>query len=375
MCASTPVPKGSPLEKAWTAYKASSSFENTNRWLAAGIIRGDQTLVLGQEWAIFLAGWEADKCDRHIHGGDDTLRTLKEYVEQNPGAELTLTTGSLLQIIRALEAVPADRDEWKGRANQLRDELETARSVHETQVWEFDRYVDGQLKAEGIRVSKATTQEQAFLKAVSMTSPGSVLVLRSTPETTADLNAVMWDEVRAAIVESPRFAEMYAAGGMLNDGVASTVAWLRESPAETTARPEEIPSRDEGETPDEYRRRLALFGVHVPVEKADCTCGELWRQTHKKAHLLGCPALKSAAAAPSSADHKNESNAAHDDILRSENNAAAPQLFPEYTGAIGEAGRKYLNELTRKVGNECRLPATFRWSDLWDVMVKAANIS
>jgi hypothetical protein len=64
-------------------------------------------------------------------------------------------------------------------------------------------------------------------------------------------------------------------------------------PAEKAAAPlEEIPARDEGETPDDYRRRLGLFGVHVPVEKADCTCGELWRQTHKAAHLLGCPALK-----------------------------------------------------------------------------------
>jgi len=30
---------------------------------------------------------------------------------------------------------------------------------------------------------------------------------------------------------------------------------------------EEVPARDEGKTPEEYRRRLALFGVHVP-EKA-----------------------------------------------------------------------------------------------------------
>lgn len=57
---------------------------------------------------------------------------------------------------------------------------------------------------------------------------------RGAPETTVNLDDVMWAEVRKAIVESPRFVEMYAAGGMLNDGIASTVAWLNESPQKAT---------------------------------------------------------------------------------------------------------------------------------------------
>lgn len=49
-------------------------------------------------------------------------------------------------------------------------------------VWEFDRYVDGRLKAEGVRISRETTFENACLSAVSLASPGSVLVLRPPAE-------------------------------------------------------------------------------------------------------------------------------------------------------------------------------------------------
>lgn len=52
-------------------------------------------------------------------------------------------------------------------------------------VWEFDRYVNGCLKAEGVRISMAKTFEEACLSAVSLASPGSVLVLRPTDETRA----------------------------------------------------------------------------------------------------------------------------------------------------------------------------------------------
>jgi hypothetical protein len=39
-------------------------------------------------------------------------------------------------------------------------------------------------------------------------------------------------------------------------------------------RPEEIPARDEGETPEEYRKRLQLFGVYAPAEKTSAPLRE-----------------------------------------------------------------------------------------------------
>lgn len=46
--------------------------------------------------------------------------------------------------------------------------------------FEFDRYVDGKLKAEGVVINRAETFEQACLKAVALATPGSVLVVRTT---------------------------------------------------------------------------------------------------------------------------------------------------------------------------------------------------
>lgn len=48
--------------------------------------------------------------------------------------------------------------------------------------WEFDRYTNGRLKAEGIRITRAETFEQAMLKAVGLAQPHDVLVLRTTDE-------------------------------------------------------------------------------------------------------------------------------------------------------------------------------------------------
>jgi hypothetical protein len=45
-----------------------------------------------------------------------------------------------------------------------------------------------------------------------------------------DVDAAMWDEIKLAIINSPRFAEMYSAGGMFNDGLENTVAWLKGKP-------------------------------------------------------------------------------------------------------------------------------------------------
>jgi hypothetical protein len=53
------------------------------------------------------------------------------------------------------------------------------------QVYEFDRYVRGQLKAEGIRISKARSLDQAMRMAAEMAYPHDVLVLRSATETSA----------------------------------------------------------------------------------------------------------------------------------------------------------------------------------------------
>lgn len=75
----------------------------------------------------------------------------------------------------------------------------------------------------------------ALLAAARIVEPSRVET-PAEPVTVINLDDEMWREVKAAIVESPRFAEMYAAGGMLNDGISNTVAWLRE-PAPERPRP------------------------------------------------------------------------------------------------------------------------------------------
>src|SRR5882672_5043836 len=72
--------------------------------------------------------------------------------------------------------------------------------------------------------------------AAPIEQPITVAAARSAVETTTviDLNAVMWEEIRDAILNSPRFAEMYAAGGVFQDGISNVIAWLKEPPQETT---------------------------------------------------------------------------------------------------------------------------------------------
>lgn len=75
------------------------------------------------------------------------------------------------------------------------EELQARRAVEtpsNQRVWEFDRYVDGRLKAEGVRISRAGTFEEACRAAVSLASPGSVLVLRRQDETSATLKECPW---------------------------------------------------------------------------------------------------------------------------------------------------------------------------------------
>lgn len=73
-----------------------------------------------------------------------------------------------------------------------------------------------------------------------------------------------------------RVDESFAAAKAVRDHIAALVT----APVtdETRARPEEIPARDEGETPEEYRRRLALFGIHAPAPKVpdDPLAGVRW---------------------------------------------------------------------------------------------------
>lgn len=87
-------------------------------------------------------------------------------------------------------------------------------------------------------------------------------------ETVINLDDEMWREVKAAIVESPRFAEMYAAGGMLNDGISNTVSWLRETPEIDCAVP--LPSNQMNSAldlailfHDTYERLAPQFGYET----------------------------------------------------------------------------------------------------------------
>ena len=53
--AMTPVSKDSPLAKAWEAYKAGQSYQNTRKWAL------HEKHVDGSLWAAFMAGFEAGK--------------------------------------------------------------------------------------------------------------------------------------------------------------------------------------------------------------------------------------------------------------------------------------------------------------------------
>lgn len=54
------------------------------------------------------------------------------------------------------------------------------------QRYEFDRYVDGVLKAEGICIERETSEKDARAAAARMASPGDVLVMRTPDEPTPD---------------------------------------------------------------------------------------------------------------------------------------------------------------------------------------------
>jgi hypothetical protein len=80
----------------------------------------------------------------------------------------------------------------------------------EEQVWEFDRYTRGELKAEGIRVTKAQTEEQARQMAARMAYPGDVLIMRSAPETQAPQAPIALLTINMA--SEPAGVTLYAPG-------------------------------------------------------------------------------------------------------------------------------------------------------------------
>jgi hypothetical protein len=47
-----------------------------------------------------------------------------------------------------------------------------------------------------------------------------------------DLDAVAWAQLKKAIEQSPRFKEMYDAGGTFTDACSSVHSWLHEVPDE-----------------------------------------------------------------------------------------------------------------------------------------------
>lgn len=53
------------------------------------------------------------------------------------------------------------------------------------QCWEFDRYRNGRLMAEGIRITREKSLEMALQAATALADRGDVLVLRSSRETPA----------------------------------------------------------------------------------------------------------------------------------------------------------------------------------------------
>lgn len=68
--------------------------------------------------------------------------------------------------------------------------------------WEFDRYVNGRLKAEGIKINRALTFEQAVLAAVELAGPHDVLVPRqSAVETPKDAPTSKYDNAMKVLRE------------------------------------------------------------------------------------------------------------------------------------------------------------------------------
>lgn len=109
-----------------------------------------------------------------------------------------------------------------------------------TRVWEFDRYIDGRLKAEGVRISRANTFEEACQSAASLASPGSVLVLRTASNPNAEIDRLRQIENAALRVASSRrdgiitdkavLDKLDAALEVAGDAVEPSVPWKCDWP-------------------------------------------------------------------------------------------------------------------------------------------------
>lgn len=87
--------------------------------------------------------------------------------------------------------VYADYDRCSELSGKMRKAISTLSAALAVEVgtdapYEFDRYINGTLMAEGIRVERASSYEQAYIVAARIASRGSngespVLVLRTTP--------------------------------------------------------------------------------------------------------------------------------------------------------------------------------------------------
>lgn len=59
-----PCPPDSPLMKAWTAYKETDDFKNSEKWARLLVVNNEQGYfahphLTGSMWAMFMAGWIA----------------------------------------------------------------------------------------------------------------------------------------------------------------------------------------------------------------------------------------------------------------------------------------------------------------------------
>ena len=79
-------------------------------------------------------------------------------------------------------------------------------------VYEFDRYINGRLMAEGVKVEKAKTFEEAVVTAARLASRGPnrevpVLVLRSPPRQSNGVGgAILDDATKRKLREALRFS-------------------------------------------------------------------------------------------------------------------------------------------------------------------------
>lgn len=71
---------------------------------------------------------------------------------------------------------------WRARISSFMNHQPPSYAPEPAKTWEFDRYVNGRLMAEGVGISRAETFQEACQAAVALASSGSVLVVRQSSE-------------------------------------------------------------------------------------------------------------------------------------------------------------------------------------------------